>query len=161
VGNEGSWNGPAAVTPFGIIPMRESNLPSALWNFWMGHTNFLLTKPAVNLIKATPGVETVDVISPYRFRMAVAEQFEQGAVMRAVEAAVQPQPPPPAEPAKPDPLAAVKALLAKQYKAWAIGGRSDGRHECFGGETRAEVEDKLLTYKGPGIKVVASSWGSK
>lgn len=153
------FTGPAVLGQFGVVPLHESNLPSALFNFWMGDTNFDLTEEVRNTIESVPGVETLDLYTRYRFRVGIGRAFDQNEVKSAIEVAVQP-PPPPAPPAKRGEthsrLAALKKLLGKRFKYWAIVSVG-GKQRQFGGDSREEVEKKCSDLSGP-TEVVARSW---
>lgn len=153
--------GPAVFGPVGVIPLRESNLPGKLFNFWMGHADFDLSAPVVDVIKRVPGVETLDVFARYRFRMAVGKAFREKDVMRAVEAAVQPPAPPPVLPPEKaaDPLGALKRVAAGMGKEWAILRLANGTHGFVAGQTADEVKAKAAKYDG--ARVVAASWEAK
>lgn len=71
-------------TPMGIIPMNENTASGKIFNFWLGHTNFTLTKNLVNTIEHTDGVETLDVFTRYRFRVAIGKAFIDSDVMRDI-----------------------------------------------------------------------------
>lgn len=47
------------------------------YNLWTGHTNFKITWPIIHIIRKTLGVETADIISPYRFHMSVGQRFDE------------------------------------------------------------------------------------
>lgn len=74
----------AIATPMGIVPMNENTASSKIFNFWIGHTNFDITKKIVNLIEKTNGVETLDIFTRYRFRIAVGKAFNDSDVMRDI-----------------------------------------------------------------------------
>lgn len=67
--------GPVLVGPMGVIPLTENATPSKVYNFWLGHTNFNITSSIENVIENTPGVETLDVFTRYRFRIAIGKAF--------------------------------------------------------------------------------------
>lgn len=71
-------------TPMGIIPLNENTLSGKLFNFWMGHTNFDITPRIVDVIEKTKGVETLDVFTRYRFRIAVGKAFDDSEIMRNI-----------------------------------------------------------------------------
>lgn len=71
-------------TPMGIIPMNENTASGKIFNFWLGHTNFSLTKNLVNVIENTDGVETLDIFTRYRFRVAIGKAFTDSDVMREI-----------------------------------------------------------------------------
>lgn len=59
--------------------------PTSLFNMWVGHTNFTITRSVAEFISAEPGVEGFDVISRYRFRIVIGQAYSESAVMRGVE----------------------------------------------------------------------------
>lgn len=78
----------AIATPMGIIPMNDNTISSKIFNFWVGHTNFDLTKSVVDMIEQTDGVETLDIFTRYRFRIAVGKVFDDSSVMRDINSRV-------------------------------------------------------------------------
>lgn len=79
---------PCAVTPLGIMPMHEGSCPGSLFKVWVGHTNFTLTEAVAGQIAQEPGVEGADILSRYRFRVVIGEQFSDKAVLKGVETTV-------------------------------------------------------------------------
>ena len=71
-------------TPMGIIPINEHTASSKIFNFWIGHTNFDISKKISDIIEQTPGVETLDIFTRYRFRVAIGKVFDDGQVMRNI-----------------------------------------------------------------------------
>lgn len=71
----------AIITPMGLIPYTENTASSKIFNFWVGHTNFNLTKKVVDIIENSDGVETLDVFTRYRFRIAIGKVFDDAKVM--------------------------------------------------------------------------------
>lgn len=69
------------ITPFGILPVTEESLASKYFKFWVGHTNFKLFKSYIEIIELTEGVETVDVLTPYRFRISIGKLFKDRNIM--------------------------------------------------------------------------------
>lgn len=74
----------AIATPMGIVPMNENTASSKIFNFWLGHTNFNITKKIASIIEKTNGVETLDVFTRYRFRIAIGKAFNDSDVMRDI-----------------------------------------------------------------------------
>lgn len=72
-------------TPMGLIPYNEYTASSKIFNFWIGHANFNLSKKIVNIIEKTDGVETLDVFTRYRFRIGIGKVFEDRNVMKNIE----------------------------------------------------------------------------
>ena len=71
-------------TPFGIMPLTEQSLASRHFKFWVGHTNFQLTKSFYKIVSNVKGVEAIDILTPYRFRIAVGQMFQDRNVMSKV-----------------------------------------------------------------------------
>jgi hypothetical protein len=79
---------PCLSGPMGIIPIHEGNTPSANYNFWMGDCDFDLTFGVVEKIEMVRGVETLDIFTRYRFRVAIGRAFDPKTVMQSIEEAV-------------------------------------------------------------------------
>lgn len=71
-------------TPMGIIPVTENTASGKIFNFWVGHTNFNISKRVSDIIEETEGVETLDVFTRYRFRIGVGKAFSDSEVMRDI-----------------------------------------------------------------------------
>lgn len=71
-------------TPFGIIPFNENTASSEIFNFWTGHSNFPITKNVGQIIENTDGVETLNIFTKYRFRIAIGKVFNDSVVMRNI-----------------------------------------------------------------------------
>jgi hypothetical protein len=71
-------------TPYGVLPLTEQSLASSYFKFWVGHTNFRITRSFLDIISYVDGVESVDVFSPYRFRIAIATLFKDRLVMSEI-----------------------------------------------------------------------------
>lgn len=71
-------------TPMGIIPYNEYTASSKIFNFWVGHTPFSITKRIAYIIENTDGVETLDIFTRYRFRIAIGKVFKETDVMQDI-----------------------------------------------------------------------------
>lgn len=71
-------------TPMGIIPFNENTASGKIFNFWIGHTTFDITKNIADIIETTSGVETLDIFTRYRFRIGVGKAFSDSEVMRDI-----------------------------------------------------------------------------
>lgn len=72
-------------TPMGIIPINENTASGKIFNFWIGHTNFDITKLVGQIIEHTPGVECLDIFTRYRFRIAIGKAFNDSDVMSSIQ----------------------------------------------------------------------------
>lgn len=71
-------------TPFGLIPLNENTASGEIFNFWTGHTNFAITEEIANIIEDTEGVETLNIFTKYRFRIAIGKAFSDSVIMRCI-----------------------------------------------------------------------------
>lgn len=76
-------------TPMGIVPMTDNTMPSKVFNFWVGHTNFTITPQIEDVIKKVDGVEVLRVMSRYRLQLGVGKLFQEMEVFKCIENAVK------------------------------------------------------------------------
>lgn len=74
----------AIATHMGIIPYNEYTDCSKIFNFWVGHTNFDITQNIVDIIESIQGVETLDIFTRYRFRVAFGKSFNDRDIMNKI-----------------------------------------------------------------------------
>lgn len=74
----------AIATPMGLIPYNELTAPGKIFNFWVGHTNFDITKNIASIIEKCEGIEILDIFSRYRFRIAVGKCFNDSEIMTKI-----------------------------------------------------------------------------
>jgi len=72
------------ITPFGVLPITEKTMASRYFKLWVGHANFKLTEDFYTVIGQSEGVEALDILTPYRFRIAIGKMFVDRKVMKAV-----------------------------------------------------------------------------
>jgi hypothetical protein len=70
----------AIITQIGVIPMEDHTNIGKIFNFWTIHTNFRLTNDIREIIDNTDGIETFDIYSPYRWRIAIGKAFNSSEV---------------------------------------------------------------------------------
>jgi hypothetical protein len=64
-----------------VLPITEETLASKYFKFWVGHTNFKLLNSYIETVGLIEGVETIDVLTPYRFRISIGKLFKDRDVM--------------------------------------------------------------------------------
>ena len=69
-------------------PVTEKIPSGKIFNFWVGHTNFDITRNIQQVISSVTGVEILDVFTRYRFRIAVAKAFKDRNVMNDISKAI-------------------------------------------------------------------------
>lgn len=75
----------AIITPMGMIPLNEQTACTKTFKFWIGHTNFTISEIHKNIIEMTEGVETLDVFTRYRFRIAIGKAFQDREIMQNIQ----------------------------------------------------------------------------
>jgi hypothetical protein len=161
---EGNPNlGPIIAGPQGIIPLNDTNVPSRHYNFWIMETNFNISRPVARMLNETNGVETLDIFTRYRARIAIGRLFDTEEIKDAIEAAllqadkkvVTP------EPAKASSYEVIRSKIQKKYKYWAI--LFDEKTKEFrvigNNENQAQVEEQIAGTTG--AKVLDTSWDKK
>lgn len=71
-------------SPMGLIPYNEYTASSRIFNFWVGHTNFNITKNIVDIIEECDGVELLDIFTRYRFRIGIGKCFNDSDTMKQI-----------------------------------------------------------------------------
>lgn len=71
-------------TPVGLVPMTEWTSPSRIFDFWTMHSNFRMTTEIQDILDNTDGVESLDVFSPYRWRISIGKAFNRSLVKERV-----------------------------------------------------------------------------
>ena len=71
------------------FPIMKPMMPTPVviekdFNFWMGHTNFPISERILDILVNHPGVETIDIFTPYRFRISAGLLFSPGEVMSGI-----------------------------------------------------------------------------
>ena len=68
-------------TPFGYYEIDDDFSPYNMFDCWIGHTNFKITKRDFNILnKEIDGIGCLKVISPYRFFIGIEKMFSFPAV---------------------------------------------------------------------------------
>jgi hypothetical protein len=76
-------------TPMGLIPYNEHTSSSKIFNFWVGHTNFNVTKEISDIIELCSGVEILDIFTRYRFRIGIGKCFNDREIMTQIKNKIQ------------------------------------------------------------------------
>lgn len=68
-------------TPFGYYEIDDDFSPYNMFDCWIGHTNFKITKRDFNILnKEIEGIGCLKVLSPYRFFIGIEKMFSFPAV---------------------------------------------------------------------------------
>ncbi len=71
-------------SPMGLIPYNEHTASGKIFNFWLGHTNFNISKKIESMIEQCDGVEILDIFTRYRFRIAIGKCFNDSETMKLI-----------------------------------------------------------------------------
>ncbi len=71
-------------SPLGLIPYNEYTASSKIFNFWLGHTNFNISKNIASIIEEADGVELLDIFTRYRFRIGIGKCFDDNMIMNNI-----------------------------------------------------------------------------
>ncbi len=71
-------------SPLGLIPYNEHTASSKIFNFWIGHTNFNISKNIAEIIEKSEGVELLDIFTRYRFRIGIGKCFSDKETMNQI-----------------------------------------------------------------------------
>ena len=82
--HSGTFKTTMILTPMGMLPYTEKTACSAIFKFWVGHTNFSITNSIETIINTAKGVETLDIFTRYRFRIAVGKAFKDSDIMNYI-----------------------------------------------------------------------------
>lgn len=58
------------------------------YNFWTGHTNFKISRRITLIINSVLGVESLEIVSPYRFHISIGNRFVPNEVKHEVQSQV-------------------------------------------------------------------------
>jgi len=87
-------SGPIGIlnTPMGMIPLTEHTNPTKIFNFWTMHTNFRMTEDICEVLDETNGIETLDIFTPYRWRISIGKAFDTSKVKKEVQTRLNAKP---------------------------------------------------------------------
>ena len=71
-------------SPMGLIPYNEYTASGKIFNFWVGHTNFNISKNISDIIEKCEGVELLDIFTRYRFRIGIGKCFIDHEIMSTI-----------------------------------------------------------------------------
>lgn len=130
-------------TPQGIMALNEHSLPGRLFNFWVAHTNFDITKRVVDAVEKVAGVELLEALTRYRLRVGIGRVFDEDEVKGAIDNTI---------------LAAISSPVPTQATGvyWANIQTKEGRWDMACGTSIADVEQKLARFDSP--QQIVRSW---
>ena len=134
------------VSPFGAAGYKfNPNFPNE--QAYVGHTNFDISDDILQYIKDIDGVEVVQVISPYRFRVIVGKAFSGRKIRRKITEELCGQDDVLGYDIENDVGIYRETLkLRSQKKPWGIYILPNGKFETVIRDTEDELEKELSKY---------------
>lgn len=141
------------MTPHGVLPLSSLN-PNKIFNFWIMHSNFLITPQIKQCLMNILGVETLEILTPYRARIAIGKAFDDFYVKSEIEKLLT----------IPKKVVDVKlgmekliSQISNKYPYWAIVMNEEKELDTYGGKVESEVQNQVSRSSGT---VIACSWAS-
>lgn len=72
-------------TPLGEYNINDRMLPTKLFDCWICHTNFAITKKELDILNNIPGIECLKIMSKYRFFIGIGRLFDFSDVRAMVQ----------------------------------------------------------------------------
>lgn len=72
-------------TPMGFMALPDEMTLGKRFKLWIGHANYPINQSMVDLIEKINGVETLDVMTKYRFRVGIGQMFKDRHVMSEIQ----------------------------------------------------------------------------
>ena len=69
----------------GVVPYNPMEAINKMFNFCTGHTNFSITPDVAVKIEKIEGIEVLDILTRYRFRIGIAKLFRDRNVMNKIQ----------------------------------------------------------------------------
>ena len=146
---------PVIPTPIGLIPVHPFQDFTNSFEFWMGHVNFNITQEIKEKIEEVPGVEILDVITRYCFRISIGKAFDGSEVKLEIQKvlSIAPNFKGVINPTNikldsetEEKVSILKNILKGRYSFWLIYVLPNGEIDTMGGNTNKECEKYLDLY---------------
>lgn len=147
---------PVVITPMGLIPIHPYRKFTEYFQFWVGDTNFDVTPSVRDTIEGVEGVEILDVLTRYSFRIAVGKVFDGARVKYDIQAALNALPPKKGE-INPyamtldqetrDKVSILQSTLKDKFPYWAVFVLPNGEIDVAGANTQEGYDMHLDLYE--------------
>lgn len=147
---------PVIVTPMGMIPIQPLQNINESLQFWMAYTNFDITSEVKEKIDTTSGVEILDIISRYSFRIAVGKAFDSSEVKYDIQKILNALPPPKGEinpqnitldKVTKEKVSSLQSIIKKEFQYWAIYVIPNGEIDVAGTNEKENYDTHLELYQ--------------
>jgi hypothetical protein len=147
---------PVIPTPMGFLPVNPYREFNRAFEWWMGYTNFDVTADARNKIEAVPGVEVLEILMRYTFRIAVGKCFQSPEVKLEIQRVLDAMPPQKGE-MNPgnmsldedtrQKVSVLKKSLGEKFPFWAVYVLPNGEIDVGGSSTEDGYERYVDLYR--------------
>lgn len=136
---------PVVKTPLGIYHREDPMLPSKMFDCWIGHSNFALSKDTLQKIGESDGVEVLRPMTRYRFFVGIGKLFNFREVRHNIEKSLGVD----GQINEPDQVISYLKNHLKDYEKWAIVRHKDGDIDfiCSHDVNDKEYERQLRVMK--------------
>lgn len=147
---------PVFVTPMGFVPIHSFQSFTEHFQFWVGNTNFDITPSIRDTIEQVPGVEILDILTRYSFRIAVGKVFDGGEVKAAIQRSLDAMPPIKGtinpsdiklDKEMQERISMLQKSLKDKFPFWAIYILPNGEIDIAGANTQEGYDMHLELYK--------------
>lgn len=76
-------------TPFGIVKVPEFCDINKHFKLWTMYTRYPITDKLKNGIDSMPGIETFEMLTPYRARVGICPLYKDGHVLRSIQTTIE------------------------------------------------------------------------
>lgn len=155
--NESKFNkrGRVMLGPLGALQIDRGALASNKTVFWEGNTNFNISKKVLEAIQNVEGVETLRIVTRYRFIISFGKAFNEKQVMKNIENLFDE---PIKETVEVDTLGVLKKQLASKFAHWVICILPNKKMISFGSNDQKEVFNKINECKSQGCEKIYTCW---
>ncbi len=134
---------PVMPTPLGLMPIGPASLPSCQFNFWVGHTDFRINEYFRDTVEKIDGVETLDIWTPYRFRVGIGKLFSEEKVLNTILGIFTVTEDSMEQFEREQDILKKYRKLLKSRKAWAIYRTKDKQLAFVYGSSKEQVDRQL------------------
>jgi hypothetical protein len=146
----------AIPTPVGLVAVQPYADMTRAFDFWIGNTNFDVTPEVERLIEACPGVESLEILTRYRFRIGIGLVFDSGEVRAELRRLLLDEAFEPSEenpfgydlaPDMRERVDVVRKAASEENPFWALIVLPNGNVDYLRGPDKEVVKSRLQLYR--------------
>lgn len=149
----GGSNGSIMITQMGILRIDPNTLASNNVNFWEGNTNFDINKKVFKAIEKVPGVETLRLLTRYKFVTSFGKSFNEEEVKRNIDKLFGTS-----DNTKFNRIQYFIDMVKNKNDNWAVFHLQNGTIEYYSNDNRDNVLQIIENYKKIKGTKIYTSW---